>query len=250
MKYRSLSALCLLLFFVVSNAAAAEVKIATGHTFIKRVFDPIRSPFKDKTGIDLSITFFDPVPALVELEKGVVDMAGASLTVENWLELAQKVGVSVKGKSAYTAVVVAREHSRFVVNAENKVKSLSREQLKGIFTGTITNWQEVGGADSPILVVWPSITSGALIIVQQLIMDNVGLTKTLFDVESMGDVPDAVAATPEAIGVITGKAGLKGLREVARPIERPLTLIYSKEPSPAMKKLLEFLSVEGSQYIQ
>lgn len=39
-----------------------------------------------------------------------------------------------------------------VVNTKNTVNGLSKDQLKGIFTGKITNWQEVGGVDAPITV--------------------------------------------------------------------------------------------------
>jgi phosphate transport system substrate-binding protein len=37
-----------------------------------------------------------------------------------------------------------------IINPENPVQELSPEQLKGIFTGRITNWSEVGGDDFPI----------------------------------------------------------------------------------------------------
>lgn len=250
MKHTSFSIMFLLIFFTASIAGADELKIATGHTFIKRVFDPLRSPFRDKTGIDINILFFDPVPALAELEKGNADAAGASLTTENWLELAKKVGIPVKDKEAYSSVVVITEKSLFVVNAANRVKSLSKEQLKGIFTGRIANWKEVGGDDAPILVVWPTVSSGALIIVKQKIMDNEELTKTLYDVESMGDIPDAVTATPEAIGIMTGNIAGTGIKEIAPAIERPLTLLYKGKPTANLKKLLDFLNDEGRLYIK
>lgn len=249
-KRTSYAIIFLLIFLTASIACADEVKIATGHTFIKRVFDPIKNTFRDKTGIDISILFFDPVPALAELEKDSVDAAGASLTLENWLELGKKAGIPVKEKSAYTSSVVVTEKSMFVVHAENRITSLSREQLKGIFTGKIVNWKEVGGDDAPILVVWPTLSSGALIIVKQKIMDNEELTKTLYDVESIGETPDAVASTPEAIGVVTGNIAGKGLREIAPAIERPLTLVYKGKPSANLRKLLDFLHDEGRLYIK
>lgn len=250
MKHTSFSVIFLLIFFTASIAGADELKIATGHTFIKRVFDPVRGPFRDKTGININILFFDPVPALAELEKGNADAAGASLTVESWLELGKKAGIPVKDKEPFSSAVVVTEKSLFVVNAANRVKSLSKDQLKGIFTGRIANWKEVGGDDAPILVVWPTASSGAMIMVKQKIMDNEGLTKTLYDVESIGDVPDAVTATPEAIGIMTGNIAVMGLKEIAPAIERPLTLLYKGKPTANLKKLLDFLNDEGRLYIK
>jgi len=37
-----------------------------------------------------------------------------------------------------------------IINPENPVRELTQEELKGIFTGRIKNWSEVGGIDSPI----------------------------------------------------------------------------------------------------
>jgi len=233
-----------------STARADEVRIATGHTFIKKVFDPVRFAFKDKTGIDIKIIYDDPVPALAELEKGNVDAAGASLALEEWLMLAKKAGLAVKEASAYVAYIPATEKAMIVVNAANRVKALSKEQLKDIFTGRILNWKEVGGDDAPILVVWPSVSSGALIVFRSRIMDDAPTTKAVYDVESMGDTPDAVAATPEAIGIVTAAKEPNGTKEVAPAIERPLSLVYKGIPSPDLQKLLDFLKGEGKMYIK
>ena len=240
----------LLSLSVASTARADEVRIATGHTFIKKVFDPVRCAFKDKTGIDIKIIYDDPVPALAELEKGNVDAAGASMALEEWLMQAKNAGVAVKGVGAYASYIPATEKAMIVVNAENRVTALSKEQLKNIFTGRTLNWSEVGGDDAPILVVWPSVSSGALIVFRSRIMDNAPITKALYDVESMADTPDAVAATPEAIGVVTATKVPNGTKEVAPAIERPLSLVYKGAPSPNLQKLLDFLKGEGKLYIK
>lgn len=246
-----------LLFWVVaiilagiSTVYAEEVKIATGHTFIKKVFDPVRCEFRTKTGIDIKIVFNDPVPALVALEKGMVDVAGASLTPEDWLESVSKSGAKVSAKGAYTYYTPAVEKLMITVNAENRVKTLSKQQLKDIFTGRTTNWKDVGGDDAPILVVWPTISSGALIIFKTKILDNEPVIKTVYDVESIGDTSDAIASTPEAIGIVTGTKAEKGIKEIAPAIERPLTLAYKGKPSPKLQKLLDFLKGEGKHLIK
>lgn len=242
--------LALFLLCSASAVSADEIRIATGHTFIKSVFEPIRSAFKNKTGLELKIAYNDPLEALGELEKGNADFAGASLTFDNWWELGIKKGIPLKEKSLYSSAVVTTEASHFVINHANKVQSLSKEQLKAIFTGKITNWKEVGGDDVPILTIWPALNSGALIIVRQKIMDDEPLTKIVYDVETMGDVPDAIAATPEAIGVVSGICKEKCVKEIAPPIERPLTLLYRGKASFKMQKLLDFLKGEGKTLIK
>lgn len=250
MKRFLLLGTALLTLFTASTVCAEEITIATGQTFIKKVLSPIKSAFREKTGIDLRILYNDPAPALAELEKGNVEVAGASLPLEDWLKRARKEGVAVKESSAYNSYIPVTEKTMIMINADNKVKSLSKEQLKQVFTGRIQNWKEVGGEDSQILVVWPSVSSGALLIFSDKILDNEPLTKSIYDVETVADTAGAIAATPEAIGIVSGVLNHGGIKEVYPPIERPLTLVFKGKPSANLQKLLDFLKREGKQYIQ
>jgi len=49
--------------------------------------------------------------------------------------------------------IVAIDGIAVVTDPANEVSGLSEAQLIGIYTGDITNWEEVGGADLPIVVV-------------------------------------------------------------------------------------------------
>ena len=48
------------------------------------------------------------------------------------------------------ANLIGRDAIGLIVHPSNPVESLTREQLQGIFAGTITNWNEVGGPDLSI----------------------------------------------------------------------------------------------------
>ena len=50
----------------------------------------------------------------------------------------------VKEKATSSAFV-------FIVNTENPVDDLTFEEIQKIYTGEITNWKEVGGADADII---------------------------------------------------------------------------------------------------
>lgn len=233
-----------------SLSIADEVKIATGPTFIKAIFDPIRVPFKAKTGLDIKILAGGPVPSIGELEKGNADAAGASLALDAWLEVAKKANVPVKEIGAYTTYIPMSEKATLMVNSANKVNSLSKEQLKQIFSGKFQNWKEVGGDDAPILVVWPGLSSGALALFEAKIMDKEPVTKNVYDVATMNEVAGAIAGTVEAIGIVSGSTTEKGVKEIAAPLERPLTLAYKGKPSANLQKLLDFLQQDGQQYFK
>jgi phosphate transport system substrate-binding protein len=52
-----------------------------------------------------------------------------------------------------SAFLVARDGVCPILHQENPVQALTDEQVVGIYTGKITNWKTVGGADAPITVV-------------------------------------------------------------------------------------------------
>ena len=56
--------------------------------------------------------------------------------------------------------IVALDGVAVVVNPENGVTDLTVEQIAQIFTGEITNWSELGGADAEIAVFGREAGSG------------------------------------------------------------------------------------------
>lgn len=93
--------------------------------------------------------------SLVRLADGVVELIFSTpLSEEQQKMLANK-------DFAYTAEPVAGEGFVFVVNKDNPVTSLTVDQLRGIYSGQITNWREVGGEDAPIVAYQRNSDSGS-----------------------------------------------------------------------------------------
>ena len=65
---------------------------------------------------------------------------------------------------------VAREALIFFVQKDNPARSLSREQLRRIYTGEIVNWQEVGGRDERILPFQHAAEDENQLALEQLIL--------------------------------------------------------------------------------
>ena len=63
---------------------------------------------------------------------------------------------------------IGREAFVFLVNTKNKVDNLSMDQLKDIYSGKITNWKDVGGANRPINVVQRNKGSGSQTTLEKL----------------------------------------------------------------------------------
>lgn len=84
----------------------------------------------------------------------------------------------------------------FVVNASNPVDSLTREQLRGIYNGTITNWSEVGGENLEIVAFQRDEEAGSQTAMMNLVMQGEPMTDAPTEQirGEMGDLVEAVAA--------------------------------------------------------
>ena len=56
---------------------------------------------------------------------------------------------------------IGKEGFIFFVNKDNPITSLTSEQIKGIYSGKITNWKEVGGKDEKIIAFQRNQGSGS-----------------------------------------------------------------------------------------
>jgi len=59
----------------------------------------------------------------------------------------------------------------FIVNASNPVDNLTKEQVRDIYSGNITNWQQVGGEDQEIKAFQRNEEAASQILMQKLVMD-------------------------------------------------------------------------------
>lgn len=98
--------------------------------------------------------------------------------------------------------IVAIDGIAVCVDPTNTVTDLTKQQLTDIYTGTITNWSEVGGADAPIVVIGREAGSGTRGAFEEIlkIEDACAYANEL---DSTGAVMAKVASTPGAIGYVS-----------------------------------------------
>ncbi|MEA4932767.1 MAG: phosphate ABC transporter substrate-binding protein [Lawsonibacter sp.] len=97
------------------------------------------------------------------------------------------------------AHIVALDGVAVVVNPNNSVGDLTMDQIAKIYTGDITNWKQLGGADAEIAVYGREAGSGTRGAFEELV-GVVDSCKYLNEYSSTGDVIGNVASNPNAIG--------------------------------------------------
>ena len=101
--------------------------------------------------------------------------------------------------SGLVGTVLAYDGIAVIVNPANTVEDLDIETIAKIYTGKITNWAEVGGADAEIVLVGREAGSGTRSGFEEL-TETVDKCKYRQELTSTGDVITAVAQNPDAIG--------------------------------------------------
>ncbi|MBQ7794739.1 MAG: phosphate ABC transporter substrate-binding protein [Clostridia bacterium] len=95
--------------------------------------------------------------------------------------------------------VVAIDGIAVIVNPENTVSDLSLEQLAKLYTGEITNWSELGGADATVVCIGREAASGTRDGFEA-VTDTEDKCVYSQELTSTGDVVQTVASNPNAIG--------------------------------------------------
>ncbi|MBU0992068.1 MAG: phosphate ABC transporter substrate-binding protein [Proteobacteria bacterium] len=90
-----------------------------------------------------------------------------------------------------------------VTNPKNKVKALSTDQLKHIFSGQITNWKSLGGEDKPINIYTRDESSGTREVFWKNAISKGDISSKANVVVSNGAMKSAIANDPYGIGYIS-----------------------------------------------
>lgn len=131
------------------------------------------------------------------LINGEVDLIFSVPISEEQQKMADEAGVTLYMEP------IAKEGFVFVVNAENPVDSLTSEQLRGIYSGEITNWSQVGGNDEPILPYQRNTDSGSQNYITVFMGDTPLLEPKKETVQGfMLSLMDAVATYDNSAGAI------------------------------------------------
>jgi phosphate transport system substrate-binding protein len=128
-------------------------------------------------------------------------MSSRMIQEKDKIEL-DSVGVFGIGQQG-TEHVIALDGIAIVVHPSNKVQNLSLKSLRKIFSGQITNWKELGGADLAIHVFIRDKKSGTRKFFKELILDTLEFDSRAKDYNSHEELSQVVSQIEGAIGFVS-----------------------------------------------
>ncbi len=162
--------------------------------------------------------------------------------------------------------VIARDGIAIIAHSSQMVSGLTKSQVKDIFSGAITNWSQLGGANKTIHVVAREEGSGTRAAFEEMVMGkDAVITATAILQSSNGALKTTVAGDPDAIGFLSfgyldssvkaldidGIAGtVANAKNGTYPIVRPLLFLTKGEPEGLVKEFINFcLGPEGQAIV-
>lgn len=153
------------------------------------------------------------------------------------------------------------------VHPDNLVDDLSKKQVREIFTGRITNWEDVGGRDEPIKVITEVLGKKRATMLEfqrlalsgdEYLAERVEVDRPADQVAALGDEPAGIISVSVAFHHPTIKLisidGVKPMPEAIRSYRyfavRPLMFVYKGRPKGTLQEFFEFmLSDEGQSVV-
>ena len=160
-----------------------------GSTSMEKLANALSESFMaEYPGVTVNAEFTGSGAGIESLIAGSVDIGNSSRSLKD----------EEKSQGAVENVV-AIDGIGVIVDPDNGLDGLTKEQLVDIYTGNISNWSELGGTDEPIVVVGREAGSGTRDGFES-ILDVKDTCAYANELDSTGAVIAKVASTPGAIG--------------------------------------------------
>lgn len=237
------------LLFLGLPASAAELRMGAGSWTIQHIVEPLREPFEKATGITLQYTPMNAREAVPTLLKGGLDVIVTSQPADVYLNALERGEVTFD-RTALRFEDIAHIPLSVIVNKSNTISSLSKEQMRGVFSGRLRSWEEVGGPDEPIDVFYYSgfVPDDAL---EHAFAGDGSNYEGLVRLDTPKEARSAVASSPASIGVIPSDLVDDSVKKVDTPEVAQLPAVITKgEPSETARKFIDFVKGEGQKYLK
>ena len=237
-----------------STGNAGGTVTTDGSTSISKVIGALSEAYESDTGVTVTYNATGSGSGIQAVQEGRCDIGLSSRSLKD--------EEKAKGLEETT---LALDGIALVVNPENPVSDLDLETISKIYTGEISNWKDVGGNDSDIVLIGREAGSGTRDGFESITYTT-DKCQYRQELTSTGDVIATVASNPNAIGYASLSAvkdsvkalkvaGVAPSEETVKDgsyvVQRPFVLVTVKDKalSENAKKFMEFVTSKSANDI-
>ncbi len=199
-------------------------------------------------------------------EKIFIQGGGSSAGIQAVRTGAAQVGMSSRLLTAQEqdllALPIAYDAIAVIIHPRNPVRDLSIDQIRRVFAGQITRWEEIGGRSGAITLVTREEGSGTREAFQHLLMGKSEISLRALVQDSNGAIRQVVADDPNAVGYISlglvnekvkavkiegVEATIDNIRLKNYKVVRPFLFVFKSEPQDISRRFMDFVLSETGQ---
>ena len=140
-----------------SGSSSSKITIA-GSTSVQPVAEKLATAYmKENPNVKITVQGGGTAVGIKSAQDGTANIGTASKAL------------AANETAGLTQTTLGQDGVVAIVNNNNTISGLTKAQLKGIFSGNITNWNQVGGPDAKINVVIREDGSGTSDAFQSLV---------------------------------------------------------------------------------
>ncbi len=264
MKMRKIVATAALMLAAVTVSNAQRIK--GSDTCLPLSQQEAEAFIASHPGASVTVTGGGSGVGISALLEGTTDIAQLSRRIK----FDERRQLQAQGKTV-KEVIIAYDALAVIVHPDNPVSELTREQLEGIFTGRITNWNELGGPDLKIVPYSRETSSGTYEFFKESVLKNRNYMNGIMSMPATGAIVQSIGQTRGGIGYI-GLAYLNrsikaihvsydsgntfvapsvaNAKNETYPIVRPLYYYYVTTSEAAVKPFTDYvLSAAGQRIV-
>jgi len=251
-----------------SQTSKNAVAVKGSDTMVHLVAAWAESYMKAQPGTEVSVTGGGSGVGIAALINKSTDICAASREMSTTeKEQAKQKGVVAK------ETVVARDGIAVIAHPSNPVNELTLEQLRKIFTGAWTDWQQVGGSPGGFIVLSRESSSGTYVFFQEHVLNKEDYTSKARLMPATSSIIQSVGEDKLAIGYVglgyaseaRGKVKIlkikandtapsvepteETVRSGAYSISRPLYFYTGENASDPVGQFIQFCLGEAGQKI-
>ncbi len=185
----------LLATIAVASVSAQQISVKGSDTMLILNQRWAEEYSKVKPSVGVAVTGGGSSIGINAFINGVTDICAASRPMRK-----SEVDRARSRGSIANEIPVAIDGLAIVVNASNPIRSLTMDQVRRIFIGEITNWNQVGGPNLPIVTFSRDSNSGTYGFFQQNVLLNRNWGKGVRFLPATSEIAREVARTPGGVG--------------------------------------------------
>lgn len=225
--------------------SAQAFELHGSSTVGKNLVAPNLAGIESASGLKLNMVMNGSGNGMKDLLSGKADMAMISAPIEAEAAIANAKAPGSLDITGLKVHPVGAATINIVVHPSNTA-ALTQDNIRGIFTGEITDWKDVGGTAGPILVVVEAPGQGTRAVVESVFLQGKPIVANARVMQVLTQLTQVTGQAPTAISYGNSSSITDAVKVVSGiEVAQPLALVTKGDPTPEQQKLIDSIAAAG-----